>query len=196
MLAERGFGVTLNEIAREAGVGVGTVYRRFPDLQALIDALFTERFTTFQQLAVAAAGEPEPGRALRRYLLDAAQWRAQDRALEGILTNASIAAGPIARMRDELGHAVDGLVERAVAAGAVRPDFASADVYNFLFIAGAVADRTRDVAPDAWRRYADVLLAGFGFEPAGAPETPAMTDEQLRRAWPRPTGHRGPEGPR
>jgi AcrR family transcriptional regulator len=185
MFAERGFGVTLNEVAREAGIGVATVYRRFPDPQALIDALFTERFSTFRRLAAAAAEEPEPGRALRRYLLDAADWRARDRALEDILANASIDAEPIARMRDDLGHAVDELVDRAVAAGAVRDDFASADVYTFLFITGAVADRTRGVAPHAWRRYADALLAGFGLTAGPAPQT-AMTDEQLRQAWPRP----------
>lgn len=187
MFAERGFGVTLNEVAREAGVGVATVYRRFPDPQTLIDALFTERFGTFRRLAAAAAEEPEPGRALRRYLLDAAEWRARDRALEDILANASIDAEPIARMRDDLGHAVDGLVERAVAAGAVRDDFASADVYTFLFITGAVADRTHGVAPHAWRRYADVLLDGFGLGAGPAPHTAAMTDEQLRQTWPRPT---------
>jgi AcrR family transcriptional regulator len=192
MFAERGLGVTLNEIAREAGVGVATVYRRFPDLQALIDALFTERFVAFQRLAAAAEREPDAGGALRRYLLGAAELRARDRALEDILANASIASGPIARLRDELGRAVDGLVERAVAAGAVRGDFASADVYTFLFIAGAVADRTGAVAPEGWRRYAEVLLDGFGLGRAEAPGPAAMTDEQLRRAWPRPTAGRGP----
>lgn len=187
MFADRGAGVTLNEIAHEAGLGVGTVYRRFPDRQTLIDTLFTERFTAFGRLATAAAREPDPAHALRRYLLEAAQWRARDRALEDILANADFAQPSIAGMRDELGRAVDGLVERAVAAGSVRADFSSADVYTFLFMLGAVADRTREVAPDAWRRYAEVLLAGFGLPPVPASETGALTDDQLRRAWPRPT---------
>ena len=188
LFAERGFGVTLNEIAREAGVGVGTVYRRFPDLQTLVDALFTERFTIFQRLAAAAALEPDPGQALRRYLLNACEWRAHDRALEEILANASVHTGPIGGMRDELGRAVDGLVERAAAAGAVRSDLASADVYNFLFIIGAVADRTRGVAPDAWRRYADVLMVGFGMRHDPAADAVAMSDDQLLRSWPKPDG--------
>jgi AcrR family transcriptional regulator len=176
LYAERGFGVTLNEIAHEAGVGVGTVYRRFPDLQTLIDALFTERFTTFQRLAAEAAREPDPGRALRRYLLDACEWRAHDRALEDILANASTEAAPIATMRAELRRAVDGLVERAVATGALRSDFASADVYNFLFIVGAVADRIRGIAPDAWRRYAEALMIGFGMQPDPPTDTTATSD--------------------
>ena len=188
LFAERGFGVTLNEIAQEAGVGVGTVYRRFPDLQTLVDALFTERFTTFQRLAAVAALEPDPGHALRCYLLNACEWRVHDRALEDILANASLHTGAIAGMRDELGRAVDGLVERAVAAGAVRSDFASADVYNFLFIIGAVADRTRGIAPDAWRRYAEALMVGFGIQPDPTAGAAAMSDDQLLRAWPKPDG--------
>ncbi|WP_234318102.1 TetR/AcrR family transcriptional regulator [Streptomyces sp. NRRL S-244] len=201
MFARRGAAVTLNEIAREAGIGVGTVYRRFPDLQALIDALFTERFTTFLDLAAAAEGQSDPGQALRHYLLEAAEWRARDRALEVILAHASIEAGPIARMRDDLGVHVEGLVERAVAAGAVREDFAGADVYAFLYMIGAVADRTHGIDPEAWRRYAEALLIGFGLDRAPAAHTSAMTDAQIRRTWPEPAAHQGrrpgrdPEGP-
>ncbi|MEU8488846.1 helix-turn-helix domain-containing protein [Streptomyces sp. NPDC048641] len=189
MFAQRGSAVTLNEIAREAGIGVGTVYRRFPDLQSLIDALFTERFTTFLDLATAAEQRSDPGQALRHYLLEAARWRAQDRALDVVLAGASIDTKAIAEMRDDLGRHVDGLVARAVAAGAVREDFASADVYAFLYMIGAVVDRTYDVAPDAWRRYAEVVLLGFGLARGPAVHTTAMTDGQIRRTWPSPPKH-------
>lgn len=186
MFAQRGATVTLNEIAAEASVGVATVYRRFPDLQSLIDDLFTERFTVFLRLATEAAREPTPGGALHRYLRDAAQLRAVDRALEVILANASIDVPAIARMREELAVLVDGIVERAVAAGAVRADFASPDVYAFLYMIGAVADHTHEIAPDAWRRYVDVLLTGFGLEQPAGTRPSAMTGEELRRTWPKP----------
>jgi AcrR family transcriptional regulator len=191
LFARRGATVPLNEIAREAGLGVGTVYRRFPDLQSLVDALFTERFTMFLHLATTAAEQPDPARALRQYLLAAARWRSEDRALEVILANASVDTGPVARTRDQLGRLVDGLAERAVTAGAVRKDFASADVYAFLNMIGAIADRTHDVAPDAWRRYAEVLMVGFGLEPSPAEHTSAMTDDQLLGSWPKPLGEQG-----
>lgn len=187
LFAQRGAVVPLNEIAHAAGVGVGTVYRRFPDVQSLVDALFTERFTAFMEIATAAAKEPDPGRALTGYLLAAARRRADDRALEIVLDNASIEAEPIARMRDDFGGQVDGLVERAVAAGAVREDFAAADVYAFLYMIGAIADRTQGVAPGAWHRYADAMLTGFGLRPQTPEPTAAMTDDQVRRTtWPRP----------
>ncbi|MEV6508228.1 TetR/AcrR family transcriptional regulator [Streptomyces sp. NPDC051642] len=191
LFALRGTTVPLNEIAREAGIGVGTVYRRFPDLQSLVDALFTERFTMFLNLATTAAELPDPAQALRHYLLAAARWRSEDRALEVVLANASVDTGPVARTRGQLGRLVDGLAERAVTAGAVRKDFASADVYAFLNMIGAVADRTHDVAPDAWRRYAEVLMVGFGLEGATADGTSALTDEQLLESWPRPVGEQG-----
>ncbi|MFJ9207379.1 TetR/AcrR family transcriptional regulator [Streptomyces sp. NPDC102264] len=186
MIARRGAVVTLNEIAAEAGIGVATVYRRFPDLQELIDALFTERFTGYLRLAEEAAQRPTPGEALHRYLLDAARARAQDRAVDVILAHADLDAPPVARMRDDLTLLVDGLVEGAVAAHAVCDDFASADVYAFLHMIGAVADRTYDIAPDGWRRYAEVLLTGFGLRTDPSARTSAMTDEQILHTWPTP----------
>ncbi|MFD3993395.1 TetR/AcrR family transcriptional regulator [Streptomyces sp. NPDC058583] len=186
MFAEHGIGVTLNEIAREAGLGVGTVYRRFPDLQALIDALYAERFSSFLQLAIDAGQQEDPGHALRHYLLAAASRRAEDPALEVIIEHASLDQPEIAEMRDELGRHVDGLVEQAVAAGAVRADFTSSDAYNVLYMLGTVADRTEKFAPGNWRRYAEVLLSGFGLEAESAERTAAMTDEQMRQAvWPK-----------
>lgn len=88
---------------------------------------------------------------------------------------------------DDLARLVDGLAERAVAAGAVREDFAAADVYAYLHMTGAVADRTHDIAPAAWRRYAEVLLIGFGLQQRPAMHTSAMTDRQVRKARPRPS---------
>ncbi|MFD8813132.1 TetR/AcrR family transcriptional regulator [Streptomyces sp. NPDC059627] len=186
LFAQRGSVATLNEIAHEAGVGVGTVYRRFPDLRTLMDALFTERFTGFLRLAAEAEEHADPGQALRHYLLEAARLRARDRALDVILAHTNLEAGPTVAMREELGRHVDGMVARALAAGAVREDFASSDVYAYLYMIGAVADRTHDIAPEAWRRYAEFLLAGFGLEQAPAAHPPAMTDDQtFRTTWPR-----------
>ncbi|MFE7216206.1 TetR/AcrR family transcriptional regulator [Streptomyces sp. NPDC057611] len=186
MLAERGTAVTLNDVAREAGVGVGTVYRRFPDVQALIDALHSERFTVYLQHAADAAQQhEEPGRALRHYLLAAATQRARDPALEVIIEHASLDHPEIAEMSNELDRRVDGLVERAVAAGAVRADFTSSDVYNLLYMLGTVSDRTERIAPGNWRRYADVLFTGFGLQADPAERTEAMTEGQMRQAiWP------------
>ncbi|MBQ1442292.1 MAG: TetR/AcrR family transcriptional regulator [Renibacterium sp.] len=182
MLAQRGSTVTLNEIAREAGLGVGTVYRRFADLESIIDVLFGERFAHFVDIAENAQQEADPGHALTGYILTAAAWRAGDPGLETILGNARLERPEVAEFRNALGSRIDRLVASALEAEAVHADFASADVYNMLFMLGAVADRTEATSPGAWRRYAVVLLAGFGLETADGPG--AMTDDELLRAWP------------
>ncbi|MPY55030.1 hypothetical protein FPZ41_43375 [Streptomyces sp. K1PN6] len=102
-----------------------------------------------------------------------------------ILEHASLDQPEIAEGADELGRRVDGLVERAVAPGAVRADFTSSDAYNLLYMLGTVSDRTEQIAPGNWRRYAEVLLTGFGLQAGPAKRTEAMTEEQMLQAiWP------------
>src|SRR3954449_13048651 len=68
--AEGGLAVTMDEIARRAGVGVGTIYRRFPDKELLIEALFEQRIDELVALAEAAREEPDPFAGLVRSFLD------------------------------------------------------------------------------------------------------------------------------
>lgn len=182
MLTQRGGVVTLNEIAREAGLGVGTVYRRFADLESLIDVLFCERFVRFIEFAAKARQQDAPGSALTSYILTAAAWRAADPSLETILANARIERPEVAESRSTLNAHINQMVANALEASAVHADFAAADVYNILFMLGAVADRTEAIRPGAWRRYAVVLLNGFELDATAGTE--AMSDQELLRAWP------------
>jgi AcrR family transcriptional regulator len=68
LFAECGLGVTLNDVAHHAGVGGGTVYRRFPDKAQLIDALFKERIEEFAELMNSALDDPDPWPAFVRFL--------------------------------------------------------------------------------------------------------------------------------
>src|SRR5207244_10954019 len=67
LFARQGLGVTLNDIAHHAGVGVGTVYRRFPDRRQLIEALFEQRLEKIRQLLEEALEEPHPWRWLTSF---------------------------------------------------------------------------------------------------------------------------------
>ena len=60
VFTERGLDATLDEVARAAGVGVGTVYRRFPDKESLIEELFRDRVDAMVKLAEEALTEPDP----------------------------------------------------------------------------------------------------------------------------------------
>src|ERR1700680_1616117 len=81
LFTEQGLGVTLNDIAHFAGCGVGTVYRRFPDKEQLIDALFEERVGELVACAEAALSNPDPWEGFVGFLEYGLRLQAQDRGL-------------------------------------------------------------------------------------------------------------------
>ncbi len=158
VFAERGLGATLNDIAHEAGVGVGTVYRKFPDKDALIDALFDVKFSLLVELARSAGDAPTAGEGLRTFLRGAAEARARDRGLAQVLAGARTRRGEANRQRELLHGLVGDLLARAQAEGSVRADVAASDVPMLMVMVGAVADATRGVADDVWQRYVGLLV--------------------------------------
>src|SRR5919199_5999469 len=85
LFAERGLGVTPNDIAHHADVGVGTVYRRFPDKALLIDALFEQRLEEIADIFRAALQDPDPWHGLTWLLERQYELQAKDRGLKEIL---------------------------------------------------------------------------------------------------------------
>ncbi len=158
--AERGLSVTLNDIAHEAGVGVGTVYRRFADKDSLIEALLAAKFEAMNEAAARAADEVDPREALRVYLMGVFEFRARDRALADAIVRAGKARPSIVQERDRLETQVSAIIERAETAGVVRAGFDYRDLPMLTSMVGAVADSTRAHDPNAWRRYAEVLIEG------------------------------------
>lgn len=160
VVAERGATATLNEVARAAGVGVGTVYRKFSDKEAMLAALFDDKVDSLVRLADEASKVDDAGEAIRGFLLGLMEQRATDRGLDAILT----APGQSARFSEELGRqfapTVDRLVARAIHAGELRPDFTGQEVCLLGFMVGKVADITRTTDPETWRRYAQLLVDG------------------------------------
>ena len=94
----RGVEATLDDVAHHAGVGVGTVYRRFPDKEALIEALFEKRLDTMVGLAEEGSANPDPWAGLVFFLEQAGGLLAGDRGLRQILMFASYG-------RDRVGEA-------------------------------------------------------------------------------------------
>src|ERR1700735_4466243 len=86
LFAQRGLGVTLNDIAHHAGVGVGTVYRRFPDKNRLIDDLFEQRLQELVGFVETAAADPDPWRGITVFLEQALELQASDRGLMELIT--------------------------------------------------------------------------------------------------------------
>ena len=125
--AADGTSAPLEEIAGRAGVGIGTLYRHFPTRQALYEAVYLDEV---EAMAEAADGliDVEPGEALRRWLRQYLGFAATKRALTEALLEAAPDSDVLASCRTLLMGAGNGLVERAQAGGAVRPDTDFADI--------------------------------------------------------------------
>jgi AcrR family transcriptional regulator len=170
LFAARGIGVTLNDVAHYAGVGVGTVYRRFPDKDLLIAEVLEARLAEVATLIRAAADDPDPWRGLSGFVYRSLELQAADRALSDLVLGAPTAVERLAGLRAEMVPIAAGIIERARAAGQVRPDFDISDLPVLLMMIRTAVDLTRDTAPDAWRRFAQIALQGI--RPAGLPVEP------------------------
>ncbi|CAN5557707.1 TetR/AcrR family transcriptional regulator [soil metagenome] len=184
VFAERGLDVTLDDIAKHAGVGVGTAYRRFANKDALIDELFEDKITEMVTFAEEALQVEDPWLSITGFFEKMLEVQAADRGLKQVLVGASRGRERVCDARDRITPLTKQIVERAIEAGAVRPDFEESDMPMISVMVGSVMDATRDVDPDAWRRYLQVVLAGIAAHPetCGPLPQPAMTRGQVETA--------------
>ncbi|MEV5089834.1 TetR family transcriptional regulator [Streptomyces griseoincarnatus] len=110
----------LNAIARLAGVGVGTVYRHFPNRHALVEALSAERFRDLIAEAQVAVAADDPRAGLHRLLRFALDRMLDDPDFAAVLESAADANAQTSDLRAELDQAVAGLLDRARLSGAIR----------------------------------------------------------------------------
>jgi AcrR family transcriptional regulator len=124
---------SLEAVAREAGVGIGTLYRHFPTREALYEAVYRREVEQLSELAEALKGEAAPVEALRRWLRSNVEFVATKK---GMATALALAAGPPSELTafsfERLTKAIGMLLERAVAAGEVRADITPEDLLRTL----------------------------------------------------------------
>jgi AcrR family transcriptional regulator len=184
VFTEDGLRATLDDVAARAGVGVGTVYRRFPDKEALVEALFTERLDLLVGLAEQALTDPDPWTGLARFLEGAAAMMAGDRGLRQILMFATYGSDRVDQARARMLPVVHALLERAKAAGAVRADLSPTDLPVIEFMLSAASEYALAVRPDIWRRYLALILDALRPDRAGTTElpVPALTPDEFTLA--------------
>ena len=169
LFAERGLSVTLNDIAHHAHVGVGTVYRRFPDKTLLIDGLFEQRIADAVPLVEAALQDPDPWHGLTVFLERSLELQAQDRAFNELVLAAPEGLERVRQIRERMLPLVGELVNRARDTGQLRPDVEWTDMAIVQRILSTAIDCARDVEPELWRRYLQIILQGLRADP-GPPE--------------------------
>ena len=190
VFTERGLDATLDEVARAAGVGVGTVYRRFPDKEALVAALFRERIDNLVTVAEDACAAADPWQAIVSYLEYAAGAMAGDTGLRQLMMFGTYDRDQVCYASDRMRPVITRLVQRAQASGDLRGDFEATDVKMIAFMLASLAEYAAAVTPDVWRRYLAMLIDGLrpsraavSALPAPAPTVRELGD--LMRAQPR-----------
>jgi AcrR family transcriptional regulator len=161
VFARRGLDAGLDEIARHAGVGTGTVYRRFPDKSLLVEALIEQRMAALDELAESAAGRESAWDGIVLFLETLVEQLIADRGLTDMLFTDCGDNQLIADRRSRLGPILAELVERAKEQGSVRPDLSVSDVAMVQFMLMAAGSFGGDVRPDLWRRQLGILLDGL-----------------------------------
>jgi len=180
VFAERGADASLEEIARRAGVGVGTLYRHFATREALVEAVFERRIGEFVAVAEAAAAEPDGWLALVGFLEQMLEIQAGDRLLKDALLRSAPGTGRVDRARAEMRRQFEGVLERARAQGRLRGDFEFPDLAVLLWSFSTLIDATSEAAPNAWRRHLHWLLDGLRAEAATPQSEPALGEEQFQ----------------
>lgn len=161
LFAERGLEVSLDDIAAEAGVGVGTAYRRFRSRDEIVDALFDESLADMEQRAVNAAAEPDAWKALTGFFLENMRVQAANRGLKQLLHQSVDGRERVGAMRARMMPLLEGVIERAKADGALREDVGLSDLTVISIMIGATVDFAGTVDDRVWERYAALLFDGL-----------------------------------
>lgn len=188
--AELGIDASVEEIACRAGVGMGTLYRRFPTKDALIDAVFEEHLDHMARAAEQALAATDAWEALLEYLAYVVGLQAADRGLSEIVGANLRTEHLVGRARTRLRPLVQRLIDRAQEAGRLRADVVYEDVSVLLWTTGRVVDATREVAPEFWRRYLALMVDGLRARDASRLPRPPLTPAKHREAMRRFTQHR------
>ncbi|MEU1041256.1 TetR/AcrR family transcriptional regulator [Streptomyces sp. NPDC005551] len=160
--AEHGAGASLDDIARRAGVGSGTLYRHFPTRQALLEAVYVDRVEAIAARADEIAGELPPGEALVEWLYELGEGMIQVRGLKALLGPA--VAGGSAAVLSTCGDSVKGAAGRLVGAaqreGTLRGDVEPVEVLRLVH--GVVtASELGSGGGTCIRRYLSLLTEGL-----------------------------------
>ncbi|MFD0743595.1 TetR/AcrR family transcriptional regulator [Phytohabitans flavus] len=156
VFAARGLSATLNDVAHHAGVGVGTVYRRFPDKEALAVEVYAAELAEIRAMAEQAAGAPDPFAALAGFLEAALGRAAANRGLLELMRANPFDAGALAAARTGITEAVGELIRRARRDGTLRADFTVDDLPAVAAMVHALIVTDAD-----WRRFLAIVADGL-----------------------------------
>jgi AcrR family transcriptional regulator len=160
VFSEHGREAQMDDVARRAGVGVGTVYRHFPTKEALIEALMVDSFQAIAAQAVVALEIDDPWEAFASVLWRGAEIMAGDRALSEVFASIPGAMESAMPTVEGLQETVSTIMRRAQDAGVLRDDAVLDDIPMIMCGIGS-ATKKEHACSAPWRRHLSILLDGL-----------------------------------
>jgi AcrR family transcriptional regulator len=184
VFAEQGLAAPIEEVAKRAGVGVGTLYRRFPNRSELIACAFAAKMIDYADAVDTALAHDDAWDGFAWFVERVCQMQASDHGMADVLTMTFPASPEFQGINDRVYIRFATLVKRAKKTGRLRKDFTTEDLPLILMANAGVLTATADTAPDAWRRVVHIVLQGLENPTRGA-LPPAVLPEQMYAAMTR-----------
>jgi AcrR family transcriptional regulator len=181
VFAEHGLDASMNEVARRAGVGVATLFRRFATREDLIAATFADRMSEYAAAIETALENPDPWDGFSEYMRHVCAMQAGDRGFTDVMTQSFPTAKTLEAERAQTFRRFSELVDRAKEAGRLRADFVAEDFPMLMMANAGVVTATGSTAPETSPRLVEYLLQAFGAANA-QPLPPPPTPRRMLRA--------------
>ena len=183
VFCDQGLEAPLEEIARQAGVGIATLYRRFPSRVELLDTALADAVQAHIDLAERALAMDDPWEGFCYYLEATLRLQATDRGLNDAMGMRFPRTPALEAARRRLFDLGNQLIARAQEAGQLRGDLTYEDLALVTWANSRVLQAVRAAgAPDAWRRHLGFLLDGFRADRAHPLPEPPLSPRQVYRA--------------
>jgi AcrR family transcriptional regulator len=160
LFAERGVDVPLDEVARRAGVSIGTLYNHFPNRGALLDAVLPDWAAEVDRLASTALTDPDPWRGFAGFMDGLFDIQARNAPMNDAIARTPVGPVDVASECGRTGGVLESIVRRAREAGVLRPDFGAADLGTLIGAMSKVIAMS-DGDDAVWRRHLGFVLDGL-----------------------------------
>jgi AcrR family transcriptional regulator len=180
--AAEGLEVSIEEIARRAEVGKGTVFRRFPTKEHLVAAVVSDRIDELVASCEGLLEADEPGVAVHEFLSACVRAQTRDRGLLEAVGGVALAEPAVRDAHAKLVEIAGELLARAQSAGAVRDDITPVDLVCLMGAVSYAAAPLVAATPEIWRRYVDVVFDGLRPQGAHPLSRKAPTKAQMDKA--------------
>jgi AcrR family transcriptional regulator len=181
VFGERGLDAPLEEIARRAGVSIGTLYNHFPTREEFCDAIFPQRLAALDRIATAALADSDPWTGFVGFVEGLFALQAEDRGLNDAIAQRFPVTPEVAEACHRGFQHVERIIQRARDSGQLRADFEAPDLATMIWAMSQVIRESMDVAPQAWRRCLAFFLDGLRAEAAHPVAVPVLTGKQLAK---------------